>query len=145
MSLAFGNKQFRNLQEQVWKNMTDIEDLQSGKDVLNAFGIKVVGQVSSSSQLPFEEEYNGSYGDAYAVGTNVPYSYYIWTRPNGAVPIAHWLYIGYFPLQGPTGATGPQGPEGPKGSPGQPLIVQEEQPYVFEEGTTNPILEDGTC
>jgi hypothetical protein len=42
--LKFGNKEFRNIQEQVEKNMNDILWLINYKGALNEFGIKVVGQ-----------------------------------------------------------------------------------------------------
>ena len=42
--LKFGNKEFRNIQEQVAKNMTDIDWLINYKGAINEFGIKVVGQ-----------------------------------------------------------------------------------------------------
>ena len=71
--LNFGNKEFRNLQEQVLKNMADIKDIHEGATVLGEFGIKVVGQVDSSSDLPDPTEYEGEYGDAYVVGEEAPY------------------------------------------------------------------------
>lgn len=42
--LKFGNKEFRNIQEQVAKNMNDIDWLINYKGAINEFGIKVVGQ-----------------------------------------------------------------------------------------------------
>ena len=50
--LKFGNKEFRNLQEQVLENMKDIRDIQSGSYVLDEFGIKVVGEVDTIEELP---------------------------------------------------------------------------------------------
>lgn len=78
--LAFGNREFRNLQEQVLKNQQDIEAIEGGSMVIGEFGIKVIGQVTTPEQLPDPEIYEGEYGDAYLVGTQAPYDYYIYTR-----------------------------------------------------------------
>lgn len=107
--LKFGNKEFRNLQEQVEKNMDDIAKMLQGKEVLNQFGIKVVGQVDAGEEIPSGPH---EYGDAYAVGTNPPYSLYIWTRNEG------WFNIGQFPKEGPAGADGADGATGAKGEKG---------------------------
>lgn len=105
--LKFGNKEFRNLQEQVEKNMTDIQDFLKGKNVLNEFGIKVVGQVESQEDLPAAEDYQGEYGDAYAVGDGAPYDLYIFTRPfEDGISENHWFNIGQFPKEGPAGLNG---------------------------------------
>ena len=107
--------QFRNLEEQVKKNMDDIKYILEEAGVLNEFGIKVVGQLESSSALPDPDAYEGEYGDAYAVGTASPYTLYIYTRASGTHPNDFWFDIGTFPLAGPVGPTGPVGPKGPTG------------------------------
>ena len=57
--LKFGNKEFRNIQEQVAKNMTDIDWLINYKGALNEFGIKVVGQGPKySAGTPATTDYN---------------------------------------------------------------------------------------
>ena len=142
--LNFGNKEFRNLQEQVLKNMQDIEGIAQGSLVIGEFGIKVIGQVEDPDDLPDPAEYEGEYGDAYLVGTETPYDYYIFTRAFENADSPQWINIGVFPAPGPqgpagqdgqdgaqgprgaTGATGPQGPQGlqgpqgPKGDKGDP-------------------------
>lgn len=55
--LKFGNKEFRNIQEQVYENMKNIQDILSGQVVLSEFGIKVVGEVSSVEEMPTVAEY----------------------------------------------------------------------------------------
>lgn len=110
--LNFGNKEFRNLQEQVLKNMADIKDIHEGATVLGEFGIKVVGQVESSSDLPDPTEYEGEYGDAYVVGEEAPYDYYIFTRPFEDVDDPQWFNLGQFPAPGPQGETGETGATG---------------------------------
>ena len=111
--LAFGNKEFRNLQEQVFKNMKDIQDIQDGATVLAEFGIKVVGQVDSPNDLPDPATYEGEYGDAYLVGEGTyipgltaPYNYYIFTRAFEGDETPQWFDLGVFPQPGPRGATG---------------------------------------
>lgn len=128
--LKFGNKEFRNLQEQVLKNMRDIASLQEGTAVLDEFGIKVVGEVDSLADLPTVAEYKAAhtdweYGDAYAVGTEAPYTLYILTRAGDEITEDHWFDIGSFPAPGPQGeqgARGPEGPQGPQGNAGDPGV-----------------------
>ena len=116
--LNFGNKEFRNLQEQVLKNMKDITSIEEGATVLAEFGIKVVGQVTDKALLP--ENYTGAYGDAYIVGEAdvPPYDMYVWTRSFIGEARDKWLSIGKFPQPGPEGPQGPQGIEGPVGPEG---------------------------
>lgn len=122
--LAFGNKEFRNLQEQVLENMKNIQDIMDGTTVLAEFGIKVIGQVDSAEDLPDPDEYDGEYGDAFVVGTEAPYDYYIFTRAFEGDPTPQWFDLGVFPQPGPqgpqgaTGATGAQGPQGETGAQG---------------------------
>ena len=110
--LAFGNKEFRNLQEQVYKNMSDIQDMMQGVNVLADFGIAVVGQVDSAADLPDPATYDGEYGDAYIVGEEEPYDYYIFTRAFEGEETPQWFDLGQFPVPGPQGETGAQGPVG---------------------------------
>ena len=107
--------QYRNLEEQVKKNQDDIKFILEEEGVLNQFGIKVVAQVSDTSALPDPSTYGGEYGDAYAVGTASPYTFYIFTRANGGVGNDYWFNVGVFPAPGPAG---PQGPKGDKGERG---------------------------
>lgn len=118
--LTVDNKQYRNLQEQVRFNQENIEYLLTEGGTLNEFGIKVVGQVNTYAQLPPAASYTGEYGDAYAVGTTTPYTFYIFTRATAGQVGPSWFNLGQFPVPstvpGPTGATGPQGPTGVRGS-----------------------------
>lgn len=155
--LAFGNKEFRNLQEQVLKNAQDISAIEGGALVIGEFGIKVIGQVVDSSYLPDPAEYEGEYGDAYLVGSETPYDYYIFTRPfeNGD---PQWINIGIFPApgpqgpkgedgedgaQGPRGLTGAQGPQGPQGLQG-PQGPKGDKGDKGDTGAEGPQGEPGT-
>lgn len=135
--LKFGNKEFRNLQEQVKKNMDDIMFILQEEGVLNEFGIKVVGQEDSALDMPTVEDYkednpDWAYGDAYAIGTEAPYELYVLTRANGSHPDDYWFNIGEFPAPGPEGPEGPQGEQGVQGQTGPsgqdgitPVIVMQ--------------------
>ena len=112
--ITIDGKILRNLEEQVLKNQQDIANIKS-LGQLYSFDIKVVGQVTDVIDLPNPETYQGEFGDAYLVGTTLPYDFYIYTRPNQFNPANFWLNIGQFPLAGPQGETGPQGPQGETG------------------------------
>lgn len=114
--LRFGNKEFRNLEEQVQKNKEDIAAHYEVDRVLANFGIKVIGQVDTEEELPagpFE------YGDAYAVGEAEPYQFYIWTRASEGHPEDFWFNVGGLAVVGPQGPQGPQGDKGSTGATGE--------------------------
>ena len=107
--------QYRNLEEQVKKNKDDIQYILEEEGVLNQFGIKIVGEVDTTGDLPDPTTYEGEFGDAYAVGTTTPYTLYIYTRANGSHATNYWFNIGQFPLPGPQGGPGPAGEDGATG------------------------------
>lgn len=118
------NVTLRNLEEQVQKNKEDIARHYEVDRALSNLGIKVVGQVSTESQLPDPLTYAGEYGDTYAVGYKAlvdqgkaSYDYYVFTRPdaNSGTPDNHWLNVGKISIAGPQGVQGIQGPQGPAG------------------------------
>lgn len=135
--LKYDGKEFRNLEEQVLKNKSDIEYLFDSQGVLNEFGIKVVGVVTSEEYLP---ESADDYGDAYAVGVDTPYELFIWTRANNVHPNDYWFNIGEFPLQGPQGPVGPRGATGEQGERGiqGPQGVQGIQGIAGPQGNQGP-------
>ena len=106
-------KTFRNIQEQVLKNAQDIQHIKEFNAYLDQYGIKIVGIVAESIDLPDPQTYEGNYGDAYAVGDEAPYDYYVFTRPFEGEEYPQWFDIGTFPL------AGPEGPEGPAGETGE--------------------------
>ena len=109
----------RNLQEQVEANKNEIKDILKQQNVLNQFGIKVIGKTDDASKLPSAITYQGEYGDAFAVGTEAPYELYIFTRPFQDQIVNQWFNIGAFPVQGPKGDKGDVGPQGPQGIQGK--------------------------
>lgn len=56
--LKFGNKEFRNLQEQVEANMDSINWILEQKAALNEFGIKVVYQGKIYNSIPDASTFN---------------------------------------------------------------------------------------
>lgn len=87
----------------------------------------------TSSDLPDEDEYGGTYGDAYAIGASTPYNYYIWTRPNDDTDYPHWFLLGEFPLEGPQGEKGDTGAQGPQGASTQ-WYTASTDPYSVGPG-----------
>ena len=145
MAIQIGDNVYRNLQEQVGKNKEDIEAFKKGQRVLTQFGIKVVGHVDQSTDIPTVNEYKASnpnwdYGDAFAVGTITPYQLYLLTRADENTTTDYWFNIGIFPApgpQGPQGATGPQGPQGLQGPQGN-RGPQGYQGIQGQTGATGP-------
>ena len=114
--IKIGNRTYRNLEEQVAKNQADIEAIVRGQSVLADFGIKIVGYADDTTDLPDPLEYGGEFGDAYLVGTQEPYDYYIYTRPlAGGSDEPFWFNLGQFPKPGPQGPQGEDGLQGPAG------------------------------
>lgn len=112
--------ELRNLEEQVLKNKQDIANHYNIDRVLADFGIRIIGQVSNASLLPNPSTFNGEYGDAFAVGSSAPYTFYIWTRADvdAGHPNDYWLNVGALAIVGPQGPVGPIGPTGPQGTRG---------------------------
>ena len=101
----------RNLEEQV-QYLTNYHDVNQG---LAQWGIRVVGQVDTASELPDPSTYDGEYGDAIAVGTSAPFSFYIWTRASIEGKPAYWFPFGKISIVGPQGPKGDTGDTGPMG------------------------------
>ena len=102
-------KQYLNIQEQVERNRKEILAIEQGALVIAEFGIKVIGQVDEDTDLPDPALYDGDYGDAYLVGTEAPYNYYVFTRIFEGQDSPNWVNIGVFPAPGPQGEQGPAG------------------------------------
>lgn len=103
--LNFGNKEFRNLQEQVAENMKNISDLQD----LSIVGINV--KYIEPTKAALDEVEDMEAGDMAAVGSSAPFTLYVY-YDNA------WVSFGEFPKTGPMGPTGPQGEQGPRGYKG---------------------------
>lgn len=100
--LKYGNRELRNLEDQVEKNAQDIEDFKNGNQTIAEFGITVVGILATAAELPAQGK---NYGDAYLIGTATPYNMRVWTR-DVTNNTAKWVDLGAFPLQGPKGDKG---------------------------------------
>ena len=127
--LNFGNKEFRNLQEQVFENMKDIEKIQDVKII----GVDVTNIVETVAEMEAIE--NPHAGDVTAVGTSSPFTLYVYYD-------SEWVSLGEFPRQGPIGPTGPQGPKGDKGDQGAQGPQGEVGPRGYS-GAQGPAGEPG--
>ena len=98
--LKFGNKEFRNLEEQVDKNKQDIADLTSGISAAIGYMPTILGVYARFDEIP-----TGGYntGDTFLVGSGTPYSVYVYTDKN------QWVNVGQFPVAGPKGDKGDLG------------------------------------
>ena len=131
--LKYGNKELRNLEEQVGKNAQDIQDFKDGNQTISEFGITVVGIVETASQIPAQGQ---NYGDAYLVGYSAPYDMRVWTR-DVANSTAKWVDLGQFPLAGPKGDKGDIGSviTSGRGAPvGVPASIND---YYIDRDTGN--------
>lgn len=108
----------RNLFEQVEQNKLNIQEHYNRDRVLEDYGIKVIGNVPTKNDLPAAASYDGNYGDAYMVGTEPPYSFYIFTRPFGDETEDQWWDLGELAIEGPKGEKGDKGDKGDKGATG---------------------------
>lgn len=104
--LKYGNKEFRNLEEQVAKNQEDIELLQAG--------IKVEKWLLFSQLASYVTAEN--VGKYYVVDNeNVDYLYLITRRDNDGLTAVN---LGRFPALGPQGPKGEKGDKGDRGEQG---------------------------
>lgn len=127
-----------NLESAVKWCVDNLNAYLEGKATLDLFGIKILGILTDISEAP---KLNYEYGDAYGVGIQPPYTYWIYTRSDKAEIDGTFVNIGVFPAygpQGPKGEQGPQGergeigPQGPKGKDG----VQGQRGEKGEQGAT---------
>ncbi len=126
----YNGKEYRNLVEQVLKNQNDISKIVESSEILNDYGLRIVGAVTEASELPDPQTYEGNYGDCYTVGTESDYAIYIFTRPFEGEQYPSWFNLGNFPAPGPQGPQGVQGPIGETGQRGS----------VWRTGNTNPTV-----
>lgn len=145
--ITVNGKELRNLEEQVQANKNTIERIIEGEELLARLGIKVVGQVETADELPNPVTYEGEFGDAFLVGDDTPYDYYIFTRPFEGETDPQWFNLGPFPVAGPQGPQGIQGPKGADGVRGSQWFSGTGQPattsgynigdYYINVGTGN--------
>lgn len=103
--LNFGNKEFRNLQEQVLENMKNIEKIEDVKII----GVDVNYIVDTVADMEAIEDPEAD--NVCAVGTSAPFTLYVYYEDE-------WVSLGEFPRQGPQGLQGEQGIQGPIGPQG---------------------------
>ena len=150
--ITIDNKEYRNLEEQVEWNKTMISKVISRELTLASFGIREIQHVAKAEDIPTPDAYkqerpDWEYGDAYSVGQEPPYYFWVLTRADAEHTTDYWFDLGLFPapgIQGPkgdkgdkgdTGATGPQGPMGRTGATGAQGPQGEQGPRGFTGAT----------
>lgn len=150
--ITIDNKEYRNLEEQVEWNKTMISKVISRELTLASFGIREIQHVAKAEDIPAPDVYkqerpDWEYGDAYSVGQEAPYYFWVLTRADAEHTTDYWFDLGLFPapgIQGPkgdkgdkgdTGATGPQGPMGRTGPTGAQGVQGEQGPRGFTGAT----------
>lgn len=127
-----------NLENAVKWCVDNLNAYLDGKATLDLFGIKILGILTDISEAP---KITYKYGDAYGVGIQPPYTYWIYTRSDNAEIDGTFVNIGIFPAYGPQGPVGPAGPQGergeigPQGAPGRDG-VQGQRGEKGEKGAT---------
>ena len=135
-----------NLENQVLKNADDIYDLQHAERILANFGIRVVGNAPTLAYLPSVQDYKNQnpttwlYGDAYTVGSEQPYDFYILTRADVEHETDYWFNLGKI-----VGQQGPKGDKGEKGDKGDQGPIGPRGPQGIQgiQGQSGPRGEQG--
>ena len=110
--ITIGNKEYRNLEEQVLENKRLIaEHYQATNLPLNLAGIEVIGETTGDPSL--DDKVGSKFGDTYVQVDGQNTILWVWSRPNADAGHfeAYWLAI-------PFTSVGPQGPKGDKGNTG---------------------------
>ena len=122
--IKIDNKELRNLEEQVGF----LTDKYNANQAIAEWGIRVVGIIDTPDLLPSPIDYRGEFGDAYAVGTEAPYTFYIWTRSSDPELNGLWFDVGDIAIPGPAGERGATGERGEKGERGSQWFSGAGQP-----------------
>ena len=124
MALIKGDKVYRNLQEQVYENTCDIQEL------LRMYGYH--GPYTSTDVIPADDLYNRA---MYLIGTGMPYKVYQYNDLT-----KRFTYIGDYNMdvgpEGPPGPQGPQGEQGPDGKPASEIVNIETYDVVYNKDVT---------
>lgn len=151
--MIFDGKLYLNLEKQVQKNKEDIEYIINEEGALNQFGLRVVGQVETISDMPTIQAYkqsnpNWEYGDAFMVGASTAEAtvvdvdnatLLVLTRANTVYPNDFWMNLGKFPKPGPVGPKGEQGEQGIQGVKGIGVMSGSSNPTASAPATTTYI------
>lgn len=124
MALIKGDKVYRNLQEQVYENTCDIQEL------LRMYGYH--GPYTSTDVIPADDLYNRA---MYLIGTGMPYKVYQYNDLT-----KRFTYIGDYNMdvgpEGPPGPQGPQGERGPDGKPASEIVNIETYDVIYKQDVT---------
>ena len=124
MALIKNDKVYRNLQEQVYENTCDIQEL------LRMYGYH--GPYTSTDVIPADDLYNRA---MYLIGTGMPYKVYQYNDLT-----KRFTYIGDYNMdvgpEGPPGPQGPQGEPGPDGKPASEIVNIETYDVIYKQDVT---------
>ena len=124
MALIKDDKVYRNLQEQVYENTCDIQEL------LRMYGYH--GPYTSTDVIPNDDLYNRA---MYLIGTGMPYKVYQYSDLT-----KRFTYIGDYNMdvgpEGPPGPQGPQGERGPDGKPASEILNIETYDVIYKKDVT---------
>lgn len=124
MALIRDDKVYRNLQEQVYENTCDIQEL------LRMYGYH--GPYISTDDIPKDDLYNRA---MYLIGTGMPYKVYQYNDLT-----KRFTYIGDYNMdvgpEGPQGPQGPQGEQGPAGKPASEIVNIETYDVIYKKDVT---------
>lgn len=124
MALIKDEKVYRNLQEQVYENTCDIQEL------LRMYGYH--GPYTSTNEIPNDDLYDRA---MYLIGTGMPYKVYQYSDIT-----KRFTYIGDYNMdvgpEGPPGPQGPQGERGPDGKPASEIVNIETYDVVYRPDVT---------
>lgn len=112
------------------KNQQDIAKIVESSEIINDYGLNIVGTAATPSLLPDPSTYSGEYGDCYLVGTEPNWSVYIFNRPQSGETYPTWFDLGQFPVPGPQGPQGEVGATGPQGQRGSKWTTSSTNPAV---------------
>lgn len=115
--------EYRNIAEQVQKNKEDILEWFKRQEALSVLNMRIMGRVDEFNELPV---IGNQIGDTWAVGTEDPYTYYIYVDDNQYEPENHWFEFGKLFIEGPQGLKGEKGDQGETGSSTKWLIGTRE-------------------
>lgn len=120
--ITVDGKQLRNLEEQV-QYLTQQHNIDKG---ISEWGIRVLGRLDTAEEL--EDKVGNQFGDAYAIGTEPPYDFYIWTRVPTTPDAGEWFNYGNISIVGPEGPRGEKGDKGDTGIRGSRWFSGTGQP-----------------
>lgn len=128
-----------------------VQDHYARDRVLADFGIRIIGVVGYTSQIPgfIDGTYGGQkFGDAYLISPTLspPWDTLIWTRrtASSSVEDGIWVDLGELAIPGPQGIQGETGPQGPQGDASEWYVGGDQLPSGDFTAGDMALLSNGT-